>query len=364
MTTEAKRLRVIYYQDGQVRDLAGSFKTVTLSGDTAQAYRTCNVDLNNTRDGRHYAIPIKNGAELRVQYLGRELFRGVIFDTSINIAGSQAIKAYDFNVYLTKNSDTVRFVGKTATQIIATLCAKFGIKTGALANTRHVIPRFIVRGKTVYDIAITALTETQKATGKRYRFRNIDGRLELIEVTTQVKILILENGRNIMDASFAESIEDVRTRVKMTGGDEEKPVTVEVNSPSASKYGIMQHYEHNSDVKTAAKLMPLANALLAELSKPKQEINVTTIGDIDVISATTVVVNEAMTGIRGAFYVASDTHKFDDNGLHTMSLRLTRELELARIEYEAPEEPKPKKAKRKTAKQKAEEKKKKEAVKK
>lgn len=358
MTSNTQKLQVIYYQDGQLRDLTGSFQSVTVGGDTAQAYRTCDVVLNNTRDGRHYAFPIKNGAEIRVQYFGREILRGIIFDTSINSTGTQTLKAYDYNVYLTKNSDTVRFVGKTATQIIATMCAKFGIKTGALANTRHVIPKFIVRGKTVYEIAVMALTETQKATGKRYRFRNNAGKLELIEVATQVKRLNLENGRNIIDASFSESIEDVRTRVKLTGGDENKPVTVEFSSPSASKYGIMQHYEHNSDVKTAAKLKPLADALLAELSKPKQEFSVTAIGDMDVISATTVIVNEAMTGIRGAFYVASDTHKFDANGLHTMSLSLSRELELAQIEYEAPEEPKPKKAKKKTAKQKAEEKKK------
>ena len=151
MTTNTQKLRVIYYQDGQLRDLTGSFQSVTVSGDTAQAYRTCSVELNNTRDGRHYAFPIKNGAEIRIQYFGREILRGIIFDTSINTTGTQTLKAHDYNVYLTKNSDTVRFVGKTATQIIATLCAKFGIKTGTLANTRHVIPKFIVRGKTVYE---------------------------------------------------------------------------------------------------------------------------------------------------------------------------------------------------------------------
>ncbi|MBU5211077.1 hypothetical protein [Heyndrickxia oleronia] len=340
-----QKLRVIYYHNGMVRDLAGRVKDVEISGDTAQAFRSCSISLNNTSDGRKYAIPFKNGGEVRVHYGNTEIFRGILFATSIDSTGAQSLTAHDPNVYLTKNSDTVRFVGKTATQILSTLCGKYGIAVGSLANTRHVIPRFIVRGKTLYDIVVTALTETQKATGKRYRFRNVAGKLELVEVTTQVKRLVLENKRNIIDASFSESIEDVKTRVKLTGGDEEKPVTFEVSSPSTSQYGVMQHYEHKSDVKSAKELKPLADALLAELSKPSQEFSVTAIGDIEVVSATTVVVDESMTGIKGAFYVASDSHTFSADGTHTMSLSLSRELELPQIEYDPPEEPKPKKKK-------------------
>lgn len=332
------KLRVIYYHNGKMRDLEGYVKDVEISGDTAQAYRSCSLSLNNTKDGRKSAIPFKNGGEVRVHYGKVEFFRGIIFETSIDSTGAQSLNAYDSNVYMTKNSDTVRFIGKTATQIITTLCGKYGIKTGALANTRHVIPRFIVRGKTVYEIAVTALTETQKATGKRYRFRNVAGSLELVEVTAQVKRLSVENKRNILDASFSESIEDVKTRVKLTGGDEDKPVTVEVSAPNAKDYGIMQHYEHNSDAKTAKALKPLADQLLAELSKPKQEFSVNALGDIDIVSAMTVIADEAMTGISGAFYVASDSHKFESNGLHTMSLTLSRELILTQIEYEDPTE--------------------------
>lgn len=96
----------------------------------------------------------------------------------------------------------------------------------------------------------------------------------------------------------------------------------------------MQHYEHNSDVKTAKKLKPLADTLLAELSKPKQDFNVSSIGDIDVVSAMSVEVDEEMTGIKGKFYVAADIHTFDENNVHTMTLTLSRELEIKQIEYE------------------------------
>lgn len=340
------KLRVIYYGDGKMRDLEGSILTVEVSGDSMQAFRSCSLTLNNTRNGRNYAIPFKNGGEIRVYYGTTEFFRGILFTTSIDSTGAQSLKAHDYNVSLTKNSDTVKFADKTASQILTTLCGKYGIKTGAIVNTGHVIKRFIVRGKTLFEIVIMALNVTQKATGKRYRLRNIGGLLELVEVTAQVKRLVLENKRNIIDASFSESIEDLKTRVKLTGGDEDKPVTVEVSAPNAEDYGIMQHYEHNSDLKSVKELRPLADQLLAELSKPKQEFNVSAIGDIDVVSAMSVIADEAMTGIRGTFYISTDSHKFEVNGVHTMTLTMTRELELAQIDYEAPAEPKPKKPKK------------------
>src|SRR5690606_14657201 len=94
--TDTQRTRVIYYHGGQVRDLTGSVRSLEMSGDTAQAYRTCAVELNNTRDGRHYAIPFKNGGELRVLYFGREVFRGILFTKAINTDGGQSLSAHDY----------------------------------------------------------------------------------------------------------------------------------------------------------------------------------------------------------------------------------------------------------------------------
>lgn len=316
------RLRVLYYQDGMVRDIP--YKSVEFSGDASQAYRSCTVEVSNTIDGRTKLIPFKVGGELRLLYDNKEIFRGIIFEIGINAEGSQSLTVHDYNVYLTKNSDTVRFEKLTATQIISALCNKFGIQVGTLVDTRYVIERLIERGKTIYEIILDALIETQKATGKRYRLRNIEGKLELVDVDAPHERLIIENRRNIIGATFSESIEDTRTRVKLTGGDEERPVTVEVSSPNAAQYGVMQHYEHNSDVNTVSELRPLANELLAQLSLPKQEFSIEAIGDIDVISAKTVEVNESMTGINGAFYIESDSHKFEANGMHIMSLSLSR----------------------------------------
>ncbi|MEH6944778.1 C40 family peptidase, partial [Bacillus sp. JJ722] len=277
--------------------------------------------------------------EVRVLVGNEEVFRGVPFKLGINEQGDQSITAYDYNVYLSKSSDHLKFANKKASDIIRSICTKYGIKTGHIDDTKYVIPRLIFKGKTLYDMVVVALTETRKRTGKRYFLRNAKGALELREVKSQTKFLHIEAGRNLMSANFTEDIEERKTQVKLTGGDESSPVEVVVKSNDAIRdYGIMQHYEHNSEVKATNKLKPLADALLKELNKTEQEFDIEALGDVAMVSGVQIKVTEPMTGLSGAFYISADSHKFSAEGLHTMSLKLRRELELPEQEYEKPEE--------------------------
>lgn len=326
------KLRVLTYANGNLMYLDGRVETVTISGDIATCFRSCEVSLINANTLRQRALNFELGKELRVLYDGKEVFRGVIFDQGIDTSGNQSLKAHDYNVYLIKNVTTEVFKDKTATQIISELCGKFGIQTGALANTGHVIKSQVFRGKSLYDIATIALTTTEKATGNKFRITNRDGKLTLVDVKSEIKSVVIENGKNLMDASYSETIEDVRTSVKLTGGDEEKPINSEASNGLANKYGQMQHYEHHSDVKDKSELDALAQSILADLSTPKREFDVTSLGDAEVTSGVNIAVRDAMTGIQGAFYVETDTHTFEANGTYTMSLKLSRTLDLPQME--------------------------------
>ncbi|MDQ0174373.1 XkdQ/YqbQ family protein [Bacillus chungangensis] len=333
-------MRVIYFHNGKIYTLDGLVKSVNISGDIAKEARTCNVSLNNTQDGRKKLYPFENGGEIRVLYEKSEVFRGIVFQTDINEKGEQSLTAYDSNVYLSKNSDTVKFTNKKASQILSELCSKYGIKTGKIADTGYVFKRFIQRGKTLYDIVVLALTETRKKNGRRFMLRNTEGALELIEVLTKDTRIVIESGRNLTNATFSESIEDRRTQVKLTGGDEKKPaVTAVVKSDAGiAKYGIMQHYEHNGEVKDANKLNQLATQLLAELNKTQQDFDVSALGDIRIKSGESIVVRDSVTGLSGAFFVSNDSHKFEANNVYTMSLKLSRTLDLAEIDGEVDED--------------------------
>lgn len=317
------KLQVITYANGNYVALDGRVTSVTVGGDTAKAYRTCSVDVLNASNMRQSVLTFQNGKELRVIYDNVEVFRGIIMQHGIDTDGQTQLVAHDYNFYLTKNADTVNYKNMTADAILKDLCGKFGIPTGEIVGTGYVLKKFIKSG-TIYDLVMHALSETQRQTSKIYRLRNRNGGVELTDISQVVATVVLENGKQILSASYNESIEDIQTAVKLTGGDEENPVTVIVKAPNASEYGSMQHYEHVSDVKKASELQAKANSMADEMSRPKREYKVSCLGDTAVMSGSAVGVIESMTRLSGTFTVEADSHKFEAGGLYTMDLTLSK----------------------------------------
>lgn len=317
------KLQVFAYANGRYMELDGRVKSVTVGGDTAKCYRTASVSIVNAVTLRKSVLQFENGKELRVLYDGAEVFRGIVMQHSINTDADTTLTAHDFNFYLTKNADTVNYKNKRADQILTDLCGKFGIPVGRIANTRYVLKKFIKSG-TVYELVMEALKETQLQTGKSYRLRNKNGQVELTDIEQVDAIVTLKNGQHIMSAEYSESIEDIQTKVKLTGGDEKKPITAVATAPTAGKYGTMQHYEHISDVKKATELQAKAKAIAAEMSRAKTSVKVDALGNTDVMSGTAVGVIESMTRLSGTYTVEADSHDFNANGSYTMSLTLSK----------------------------------------
>lgn len=328
-----------YYESSSVYKIITSMvKSIGWSGQTTQVSRKCDVSLHNTLNGTTKAVDIQVGKEVRLYDDGDEIFRGIIFEIDAESDGSFSFIAWDYNYYLTKNTDTQKFVKQKASQIISTLCKRYGISAGTITDTGYVIPKLILRDKTIYDMITIALTETRKKTGKVFLLGNEKGKLVLHERKTQVKRLQIKDGSNLLSASYSESIEGLRNSVRITGksGEDAKGVTVS-DSASVKKYGLMREKEHESDL-TDKKLKPIADALLKELNKVEKESEVEALGDSSIISGKMVQVSEKMTGISGGFYVIEDDHSFEANGLHRMSLGVSKTLELNEIEYEPPAE--------------------------
>lgn len=319
-------------------------QSVTWSGDITQAARKLDVSLVNTTDGRTQARRIEHGKELRLLYDGRELFRGPVFTWNINARGRMSVTAYDENTYLTRNQDTRRFVNMTASAIVMQLCEEFDIPTGTIADTGYVIPKLIFPNKSLWEMMVTALTVTRKQTGRRYFITSREGRLHLLERKEQVVRWVLENGRNILDASYSQSIEDMRTQVKVIGGDPEKnPIIATVkNDALIAKFGIMQHLENADPDMTRSQIEQLARQLLADLGTIDDVATIEALGNVEVTAGTAIYVRESMTGIVGGYYVSTDEHTFQ-NGKHTMSITLSATDDLPTMEYEEPPEKKSRK---------------------
>lgn len=344
-------LQVIYYDGKSVRRIEKLVGIVDIGGDVARANRECTFDFTNTANGRHRIFDVENGKEIRVIVGKVEVFRGIIFQHGRSSSGAESITAYDTNVYLTKNNVTVKYEDQTASYIITDLCTKFGVKLGNIAETDVKIPRFIMRNKSIYDVFITALTMTQKVSGKRYMLRNRESKL-VLELVRPAKVwLRYEAGKNLIDATWSESIEDVKTQVEYSGGDgegsddeefegieadEEADVFTVVEKKDTEKYGVMQHIEHNPDADEAS-IPELAKALLEELSKPDVEMIIKVLGMPDVSAGKAIIAKDELSGIRGSYFVIADNHSYEAHGVHTMELTLSKTLDLPVLEYVDPD---------------------------
>ncbi|WP_232425916.1 hypothetical protein [Brevibacillus borstelensis] len=258
------------------------------------------------------------------------------------------VVAYDENTYLTRSTDTRKFTKIKASQIVKQLCDEFGISTGEIADTGYVIPKLILRDKTLWEMMVIALTYTQKQTGRRFFITSREGRLHLLERKEQLVRWLLENGRNITGAAYSQSIEDMRTQVKVIGGDsEKKPIVATVKDDALIKrFGVTQHLERVDSDMTRSQIEQRAKQLLVELGTIDDNAQVDALGNAEVTAGTAIYARESMTGLIGGFYVTADTHTFA-NGNHMMSLTLSATDQLPRMEYEPP--PEPKKRKRRTS---------------
>lgn len=326
---------VIYQNDSKKIYLDQIVRSIRWSGDIKQAARKLVVELSNTEDLRDPLFTLEKGKEIQLYVDETEQFRGVIFSDSINASGQLTITAYDENIYLTKNTDTKIFRNLTASSIIKRLCSDFSIPTGQIDDTGFIIPKLICREKTLYDMMITSLTISEKQTGNKFMISSREGKLHLLARQEQKVKWVLENGINILDASYSQSIEELRTQVKVIGGDTERfPLTAQAQDQALiQKFGVMQHVESAERDMTKSQMEQLAKQRLKDLGTIDDEARVECLGNIEVISGTAVYVKESMTGILGGYYISADEHSFQQ-GVHRMSLTLSATDDLPKMEYE------------------------------
>ncbi|QOT13738.1 hypothetical protein JNUCC32_31115 (plasmid) [Paenibacillus sp. JNUCC32] len=327
----ATNIRVLYDGKYYIEPLV---KSVKWSGDVAKPHRTLQVSLSNTINGEEQAVDIEVGKEIRFYADGAGLFRGIIFEYNVSNRGDATLTAHDENVYLTKNVDTRKFVNMTAQAIVKEIGKAYGIPTGDIAATGYVIPKLILRNMTLWDMIVTALTETRKQNGRKFVPVASNGKLHLREKKDGAVRWMLEDGVNITSASRSRSIEETRTSVKVIGGDDKKPLTAtETDAAMVKQYGLMQHLEQaESDLKQSA-ITQLAKQRLKDLAKVNEEVSVEALGISDVVAGTAVYAFESMTDLVGGFYVNADTHTFQ-GGTHLMDVTLSKTDDLPKLEYE------------------------------
>lgn len=316
------------------QDVSEFVKSVDWSGHTGKFNRQISVSLINTIDGRKRAFKVSEGDMISFGWEGKTLFIGIIFAFDADEEGNMSITAYDPNIYLVKSNDIRKFTNMKASDIVKKLAKDFGIPTGTITNTGYVIPRLIFRDKSLFDMILTALTLTRKQTGKRFFIGNDNGKLTLKSPADSKNRFVLQAGSNLTGASYSRSIEDTKTQIKVTGGNKKKPITSVVNNTSLrNKFGVLQHVEEMDEKATASQVKQRAATLLKEMAVINDQANVESIGIVEVISGTAIYVAEPLSSIAGSYFISSDSHTFT-NGMHTMSLELSKSNDLPPIKID------------------------------
>jgi hypothetical protein len=323
------RIRFVYDN----LDISDYVENVEWSGHSEKPNRQLTVSLKNTSNGRFRAFDIENGKVVEFYNKGVKLFRGIVFAFNIDRSGSQSITAYDENVYLLKSTDTRTFKNVKASDIVRRICSDFGIPVGSIADTGYIIPKLILKQKTLLDMVNYALELTRRQTGKRYILRNENGRLSLVQFTAKRSSFLLETTKNIISADYSQSIEDTKTQVKVIGGKDDAIIKTVRNASVTSKYGVMQHLETMDEKATTSQVSQRADQLLKELAVINDQASIEVLGIDEITTGMGLYVREPMTGLTGGYFVTNDTHRYA-NGVHTMSLEIAATYELPEIEIE------------------------------
>lgn len=326
-------IRVIYDN----KDVTGSVNNVEWRGDIAQAYRSLTITLTNTYNGRTRLLNIEKGKELRFYHNDEFLFRGIVFSDEINSKGHHSVTAFDDNVYLTKVLDDRRFVNIKASDIARRLCNDFGVPVGSISDTGYVIPKLMRRSNTLYDMIIDALTITKKQTGRRFFIYNELGKFMLKERGERIISGTIAAADTLLDASYSQSIEDLKSQVKVVGGDDSSPITVTVKDDALiQRFGMMQHLEQVDEKMTKSQIEQRARELLRQLGTIDDEASVTALGNTKAVAGASMHIREPMTGIIGDYYIVTDTHQFS-NGSYIVNLKLSATDDLPEGEVDSGE---------------------------
>ncbi|OHW62164.1 murein DD-endopeptidase MepS/murein LD-carboxypeptidase precursor [Andreesenia angusta] len=293
-----------------------------ISGALSQVARV--LDISVIRKGVDYYAPnvdIERGDSIGVlDDKGKEFYRGTVWIKKLDDTSTvQQLTCYDPLIYMNKceSKDSV-FVGKTAESVAKQVIEEIGLKAGKLVPT-GVTVKLNGRGKTCYEIMMSAYTEAKKETGKVYYPVVNNGKVDMIEKGDLVDGLILKYSEQqvpgaLDSVSYEDSSETLVNKV-VEINDEGTVVSDRSSSEDINKYGLIQKIQQSSSGETAKENI--------ELCSGKKYITCSCIGDWRLRTGYSVKLKTSMIEAE-QLYIESDKHSLE-NGIHTVDLDLSYE---------------------------------------
>lgn len=300
-------------------DITQMVSSITWSGSVSQAARTVEIAVINAPNDKNIEnlkLNIGAGDTIKLYENGELLFFGEIQGGKrTSETGTITYVCYDLLNHMLRSTSSYNFTNTTAEGITKAVCADLKIATGSIAETRINIKKMIINSDAFYDIIMKAYTKAARQTGKKYICRMRGSKLSVEIKGEKVKDFILAEECNITNAEYEETIENMVNVVKIY--DENGTQIGEVRKEKwVEKYGIYQQtYEKESGINSQTAAQNMLNGI-----EKRTRLDAVS-GDIRCIAGNGVEVYDRATGLKGLFWIDSDTHTWE-NGIHMMNLEL------------------------------------------
>ncbi|KLU66761.1 hypothetical protein DEAC_c14290 [Desulfosporosinus acididurans] len=318
-------IKIFVLYDNKVTDITNVVKSISNTGDKAQAARKLDVTFTYPIwDRNQPRTQIRPGSKVWVVLDGKEIFRGVTWNREIDSASeSLPFMAYDYLIYLTKSKVTFNFVDITPEDATRKICEELGVEVGDLAGTGIKVKRLIAQ-KTGYEAIMEMYTQASKQNGKQY-----------IPVMDGTKLCVIEKGKvianytlisqiddptnNMIGTNYRDTLDGMVNKVKIY--DDKNNYVGEVGNDSwRNEYGLIQeNYVKEADKDSNV----VATGMLSDI---QQDVTIQALGNWE--CRTGYAVNTKIFYIsnlqNAVMYVDGDTHTWEPaTGKYTMSLNLS-----------------------------------------
>jgi hypothetical protein len=307
-----------YY--GGSTDITSYCKSVQWSGDKTQCARRVDITLA-------YAIFDTNQPKTQispgtivwvVDDTADEIFRGVVFDRSINSNQELKFTAYDFLIYFLKSKMSFNFTNMSPEAIAAKVCGEVNVPVGNLASTGLSLD-LIAANKTLYDIIMQAYSFASLSNGKQYFPTMSGGNLNVIEKGQNLINFTVDPYVNIDNSEYSDNIDTMINKVKVYKSKEDFTGEIIENTDWQNSYGILQNVytvSKNKDTTVEASLL---------LKGVEQQLVTDVVGNVNVITGTAVKTHIFYVNVLqdATWYVDGDVHTWEiATGKYTMRLTL------------------------------------------
>ncbi|HGM1364416.1 TPA: NlpC/P60 family protein [Clostridioides difficile] len=305
----------VHIKNGAIYNITDIVEKVTWSGDYKSPSRTLEFSIVQSASDINFQqinIPIASTVCFYVD--DKEIYRGMIINRSKDSSNNSiSFTSKDMGFLLTQSEVSYNFKDKLVEDIAKQVFNDNKLAIGNIPKTNVKYTKMFI-GVTGYDTIMSAYTEASKTTKKKYMIEaNID-KFNVIEKGTITLNVMFEEGSNLINTSFSESMENVKNKVLVVDQYGNK-ISEKVNDEIFKDVGvIMQKVIQQQENSTVD--------IESEFKEIEQTCNLKGYGDVSCITGRGVKVKDSYTGLVGLFYIDTDKHNWDSNGNYEIDLDL------------------------------------------